>query len=267
MNKPSTFAKRLRELLDDTRWTQTELATRTGISKSSINHYLKGDWEGKQDAVFSIARTANVNEAWLMGYDVCKDRFGFEFSSNMTCPDCGYRYNQDDLEEVSAHAAHHRKWERAVEKFDFCWAYEHREKLKAAARNRIDGKNLSTAEHLDARLTVFKALFSRSLEANEYSLAHIDFPTYVAMLLHQEQWKTLIEPHIYNLLVEIYGTKPGIPEGTYYSVPFLPISATETPTPVSENGRLQEFLELFSQLTAEEQALIIVQIKGILSSR
>ena len=43
------------------------------ISKSSISHYLKGDWEGKQDAVYSIAQVLNVSEAWLMGYDVPMD--------------------------------------------------------------------------------------------------------------------------------------------------------------------------------------------------
>ena len=70
MNKPSSFAKRLRELLDTNNMTQTDLSRATGISKSSISRYLKGDWEAKQDAVYAIARVANVNEAWLMGYDV-----------------------------------------------------------------------------------------------------------------------------------------------------------------------------------------------------
>ena len=74
MSKPSTFAKRLRELLDENNMTQSELAKRTGISKSSISRYLKGDWEAKQDAVYSIAKTTNVSEAWLMGYDVPKER-------------------------------------------------------------------------------------------------------------------------------------------------------------------------------------------------
>ena len=41
----------------------------------------------------------------------------------------------------------------------------------------------------------------------------------------------------------------------------------KTPTPETGGGRLQEFLELFSRLTAKEQALIIAQIKGILASR
>lgn len=45
------------------------------------------------------------------------------------------------------------------------------------------------------------------------------------------------------------------------------LGKTKPPTPDSGDGRLQEFLTLFCQLTTEEQALIIAQIKGILSSR
>jgi len=75
MKKPSTFAKRLRELLDIHKITQTELSQKTGISKSSISHYLKGDWEAKQDAIYAISKFANVNEAWLMGYDVPMNKF------------------------------------------------------------------------------------------------------------------------------------------------------------------------------------------------
>ena len=53
---------------------QIELATLSGISKYSISHYLKGDWEGKQDAVYELARVLDVSEAWLMGYDVPPER-------------------------------------------------------------------------------------------------------------------------------------------------------------------------------------------------
>lgn len=53
---------------------QIELATLSGISKYSISHYLKGDWEGKQDAVYELARVLDVSEAWLMGYDVPPQR-------------------------------------------------------------------------------------------------------------------------------------------------------------------------------------------------
>ena len=71
--KISTFAQRLRAGLDARQMTQAELSSRSKISKSSISHYLKGDWEGKLDAVYSIAQVLNVSEAWLMGYDVPMD--------------------------------------------------------------------------------------------------------------------------------------------------------------------------------------------------
>lgn len=72
--KTATFAQRLREGLDLRGMKQIELATRSGISKYSISHYLKGDWEGKQDAVYELARALNVSEAWLMGYDIPAER-------------------------------------------------------------------------------------------------------------------------------------------------------------------------------------------------
>ena len=68
--KVATFGQRLREGLDRQGITQTELARRSGISKSSISRYVKGDWEGKQEAVYALAQALEVNEAWLMGYDV-----------------------------------------------------------------------------------------------------------------------------------------------------------------------------------------------------
>ena len=68
--KKETFAQRLRYGLDITGISQSELAKRSKISKSSISRYLKGDWEGKQSAVYSLANALGVTEAWLMGYDV-----------------------------------------------------------------------------------------------------------------------------------------------------------------------------------------------------
>lgn len=70
MEKKYTFSQRLRELLQIFNIKQTELSIKTGISKSSISHYLKGDWEGKQDAVYKIASAFGISEAWLMGVDV-----------------------------------------------------------------------------------------------------------------------------------------------------------------------------------------------------
>lgn len=74
MYRPATFAERLKTALDYKQMTKAELSRMTGISKSSLTRYAKGDWEGKQDAVYAIAQALNLNEAWLMGYDVPMDR-------------------------------------------------------------------------------------------------------------------------------------------------------------------------------------------------
>ena len=73
-DKIETFAVRLKKAINLRRITQAELSKQTGISKSSISRYLKGDWEGKQDAVYAIALALDVSEAWLMGFDAKIDR-------------------------------------------------------------------------------------------------------------------------------------------------------------------------------------------------
>ena len=49
---------------------QIDLSTKTGIPKSAISQYISGEFKPKQDRIYLIARTLNVDEAWLMGYDV-----------------------------------------------------------------------------------------------------------------------------------------------------------------------------------------------------
>ena len=74
MAKQATFADRLKDALDLRGITKADLSRMTGLSKSSLTHYEKGDWEGKQDAVYRIAKALNVSESWLMGFDVPPDR-------------------------------------------------------------------------------------------------------------------------------------------------------------------------------------------------
>ena len=87
----ATFSKRIRTAIDMRGISQTELAKKTGISKSSISHYLKGDWEGKQDAVYALALALNVSEAWLMGFDAKMER-----GNNLTAPQ-----STDDMDEIN----------------------------------------------------------------------------------------------------------------------------------------------------------------------
>lgn len=52
----------------------TELAKRTGLSKSTISHYMSGYTKPKSDKLFVLAKALNVREQWLMGLDVPMER-------------------------------------------------------------------------------------------------------------------------------------------------------------------------------------------------
>jgi len=47
-----------------------------GISmgKSALSQYVNDKQSPDQDRLYLLAKTLNVNEAWLMGYDVPKER-------------------------------------------------------------------------------------------------------------------------------------------------------------------------------------------------
>lgn len=53
---------------------QVELAERTGISKQSINCYVSGKYEPKQEALYKMGKALDVAEMWLAGYDIPMER-------------------------------------------------------------------------------------------------------------------------------------------------------------------------------------------------
>lgn len=74
-----TFANRLKKALDRNNMTQSQLAKITNIDKSLISNYLSGNYNAKQDKLSLLADALNVNETWLMGYDVdAKDDNSFD---------------------------------------------------------------------------------------------------------------------------------------------------------------------------------------------
>ncbi|CZQ95461.1 peptidase s24/s26a/s26b [Trichococcus flocculiformis] len=64
-----SFKDRLNKAITDRDIKPAELARRTGINKSSITAWLKGDYEAKQDNIFKLSKALGVSEAWLMGID------------------------------------------------------------------------------------------------------------------------------------------------------------------------------------------------------
>ncbi|HDI1014081.1 TPA: helix-turn-helix domain-containing protein [Staphylococcus aureus] len=70
----NSFKDRLKQIMSERKISQSELSRRTGIGRNSISDYLNGKYEAKQDKAFELAKALNVNEAWLMGFDISKNR-------------------------------------------------------------------------------------------------------------------------------------------------------------------------------------------------
>nr|WP_302520623.1 LexA family transcriptional regulator [uncultured Allisonella sp.] len=61
-----TFASRLKWALEKSGMKPTDLSNITGIGKSSISRYLKGEYIPKQKKLNQIATVLNVSEGWLL---------------------------------------------------------------------------------------------------------------------------------------------------------------------------------------------------------
>lgn len=68
------FNMRLKKAMNIRAITQSELCEKTGIPKSAMSQYISGNFKPKQNRTHSLAKALDVNEAWLMGYDVPMER-------------------------------------------------------------------------------------------------------------------------------------------------------------------------------------------------
>lgn len=69
-----TVSNRIKQGLSIRNMKQADLVEKTKIGKSSISTYISGAYEPKQRNIYKIAKALDVNEAWLMGYDVPMER-------------------------------------------------------------------------------------------------------------------------------------------------------------------------------------------------
>lgn len=65
---------RIAEALSIRGWKQVDLCEHTGIKKSSINGWIKQNWQPKQESLYKMAKALDVSEMWLAGYDVDMER-------------------------------------------------------------------------------------------------------------------------------------------------------------------------------------------------
>ena len=78
-----TTADRLKEVMRERRLRQADIVAlaqpyceeyRVKLGKSDLSQYVSGRVVPGQSKLFVLARALNVNEAWLMGYDVSPER-------------------------------------------------------------------------------------------------------------------------------------------------------------------------------------------------
>lgn len=74
MKLVDTFSNRLQKALDYSHMRQVDLVEKTKLDKTLINKYLAGVMKAKQDKLTILADALDVNEVWLMGYDVPMNR-------------------------------------------------------------------------------------------------------------------------------------------------------------------------------------------------
>lgn len=65
---------RIEQALNIRNMKQVELVEKTGLSKGSINHWIKQRYQPKQNAIMKMAKALEVSEMWLAGYDVPMER-------------------------------------------------------------------------------------------------------------------------------------------------------------------------------------------------
>lgn len=147
------------------------------------------------------------------------------------------------------------EWEYAIDEYGFCWEQLYRETKKAEARIALSNPHASLCERIECQTIIFKAWFSRSVEAFGYDLDHPDFPTYVSMILNQGEGKHGIPNDVYAAMVELYGMKPGILKGTYYL-----LGNKQVPTPKGGRDILDEvdvgFYGDYKELDEDDQETI-----------
>ena len=82
-----TTSNRLRKIMSERNLRQVDILNlavpycekyNVKLNKSDLSQYCSGKTEPNQDKLFILGEALNVNEAWLMGYDVPMSRIAFK---------------------------------------------------------------------------------------------------------------------------------------------------------------------------------------------
>ena len=85
MNKVD-IKERIKQGLEIREITQSQLETRANIDKGQLSSYISGKYKPRQNNIDALATALNVNEAWLMGFDVPMERVSNKVETGQPVP-------------------------------------------------------------------------------------------------------------------------------------------------------------------------------------
>ena len=208
---------RIKELRESHNMQQKELASALNIPPSTLSQYETGKREPNIETVTKSAKLFDVTTDYIYG-----------ISDTVTCRECGLTYSLDNELDVETHREIHARWLKAKEKYGFCYSnLAENERIKAENRNIVKDFSQPLSKRYDAQIEVFKCLFSRALDASNYSDSFISFEEYISMLLNQPSVQKRLGKELYEKMLDKFGAKEGIPDGqTYYYQYEVPHTST-----------------------------------------
>lgn len=278
-----TIGEKIQKARKEREYTQKQLAEKCGVATGTIQQYELGKRQPRIEQLEKIANVLEVPVDYLIS-----DRE--PLSPFQTCTDCGFFYDCTNINEIKEHKNYHTAYEKAVARFGklYCNKTEN-EEIKHQSRTKRNNLNIPLKERYDAELNVLRCLFSRSIEASNFDLSHVDFNQYVAMMLNNEKYRKQLDNELCKKLIDNYGTMKGIKNGESYYHVFSPdekvpkafilkngekteVNKTVKFTTSSRSHAQTEAYNLFHSLLSEEwvmsqeQETIAVQLKDILGA-
>ncbi|MDP4177957.1 MAG: helix-turn-helix domain-containing protein [Bacillota bacterium] len=142
----------------------------------------------------------------------------FLYSNNRdaitTCSKCGLSYCPLDEHEYLKHVKYHNSYEEALIKFGDLYGYQEGESIQKDLIKFLKDDSIQFNEKYDKAIQLIRYYFNRSVRNNSYDTRHVNFDEYIPMLLNQDFFKEKLQENIYIALVNKYGTKSGLKEGT-----------------------------------------------------
>lgn len=184
-------------------YTDADVARITGINKSTFSDWKNGR---SNPATLKMIKIADC-------LDVPIEYFSVNDDDLYTCPDCGLTYLRSCNDDVYEHKIQHEKWQKAETLFGtlYCDSAVN-EKMKAKYRAKRSDINRSIDERVRDETEVLRCLFSRSVIANDFSLNHVSFEKYAAMMLNTKSYRNQLGDDLSSALIKKYGITPGISE-------------------------------------------------------